>query len=61
MDARWAIEQAKARGDRKVHRITKEGRFSVLNTSPVLIPRKSRQHVRGGFSLACVRELCPRD
>ncbi|MFQ3609959.1 MAG: DNA methyltransferase [Fimbriimonadales bacterium] len=28
----------------EVHRITKEGRFFVLNTSPVLIPRMSRQH-----------------
>lgn len=29
---------------REVHRVTKEGRFFVLNTSPVLIPRMSRQH-----------------
>ncbi len=29
---------------REVHRITKEGRFFVLNTSPILIPRMSRQH-----------------
>ncbi|MEM4168406.1 MAG: HEAT repeat domain-containing protein, partial [Candidatus Caldarchaeum sp.] len=29
---------------REVHRITKEGRFFVLNTSPVLVPRMSRQH-----------------
>ncbi len=28
----------------EVHRITKEGRFFVLNTSPILIPRMSRQH-----------------
>ena len=28
----------------EVHRITKEGRFFVLNTSPVLIPRVSRSH-----------------
>ncbi len=27
-----------------VHRITKEGRFFVLNTSPVIIPRMSRAH-----------------
>ncbi len=27
-----------------VHRITKEGRFFVLNTSPVIIPRMSRSH-----------------
>ncbi|MGI9306640.1 MAG: DNA methyltransferase [Gammaproteobacteria bacterium] len=29
---------------RQVHRITKPGRFFVLNTSPVIIPRLSRQH-----------------
>ena len=29
---------------REVHRITKEGRFFVLNTSPVIIPRMSRSH-----------------
>ncbi len=29
---------------REVHRVTKEGRFFVLNTSPVLVPRMSRQH-----------------
>jgi len=29
---------------REVHRITKEGRFFVLNTSPMLIPRMSRKH-----------------
>jgi DNA modification methylase len=28
----------------EVHRITKEGRFFVLNTSPVIIPRMSRMH-----------------
>ena len=28
----------------EVHRITKKGRFFVLNTSPVLVPRMSRQH-----------------
>ena len=28
----------------EVHRITKEGRFFVLNTSPVIIPRMSRSH-----------------
>jgi DNA modification methylase len=27
-----------------VHRITKEGRFLILNTSPIIIPRISRQH-----------------
>ncbi|GIV45310.1 MAG: hypothetical protein KatS3mg036_0128 [Ignavibacterium sp.] len=28
----------------EVHRVTKEGRFLVLNTSPIIIPRFSRQH-----------------
>ena len=28
----------------EVHRITKEGRFLILNTSPIIIPRISRQH-----------------
>ncbi|MBI5714629.1 MAG: HEAT repeat domain-containing protein [Chloroflexi bacterium] len=28
----------------EVHRITKEGRFFILNTSPVIIPRMSRKH-----------------
>ena len=29
---------------KEVHRITKEGRFFVLNTSPIIIPRVSRQY-----------------
>ena len=29
---------------KEVHRVTKEGRFFVLNTSPVIIPRISRSH-----------------
>ena len=29
---------------RQVHRVTKPGRFLVLNTSPVIIPRLGRQH-----------------
>ena len=29
---------------KEVYRITKEGRFFVLNTSPIIIPRISRQH-----------------
>ena len=29
---------------KEIHRITKEGRFFVLNTSPIIIPRVSRQH-----------------
>ncbi len=29
---------------KQVHRVTKEGRFFVLNTSPVIIPRISRAH-----------------
>jgi len=28
----------------QVHRITKEGRFFILNTSPVIVPRISRAH-----------------
>lgn len=29
---------------KEVHRVTKEGRFLVLNTSPIIIPRISRAH-----------------
>lgn len=29
---------------KEVHRITKEGRFFILNTSPVIVPRISRAH-----------------
>ncbi len=29
---------------RQVHRVTKEGRFLLINTSPIIIPRISRQH-----------------
>jgi DNA modification methylase len=29
---------------KEVHRITKEGRFFILNTSPIIIPRVSRQY-----------------
>lgn len=29
---------------KEVHRVTKEGRFFVLNTSPIIIPRISRSH-----------------
>lgn len=29
---------------RQIYRITKEGRFFILNTSPIIIPRISRQH-----------------
>jgi len=29
---------------KEIHRITKEGRFFVLNTSPIIIPRISRAH-----------------
>lgn len=29
---------------KEVHRITKEGRFFIINTSPIIIPRVSRQH-----------------
>jgi DNA modification methylase len=36
---------------REVHRITKEGRFFVLNTSPVLVPRMSRQHASKRYAI----------
>jgi len=29
---------------KQVHRITKEGRFLILNTSPIIVPRISRSH-----------------
>ena len=29
---------------REIHRITKEGRFFILNTSPIIVPRMSRSH-----------------
>ena len=29
---------------KKIHRATKEGRFFILNTSPIIIPRVSRSH-----------------
>lgn len=29
---------------KKIHRVTKEGRFFILNTSPVLVPRFSRKY-----------------
>ncbi|MCY4466529.1 MAG: DNA methyltransferase [Chloroflexi bacterium] len=29
---------------REVHRVTKEGRFLIINTSPVIVPRLSRKH-----------------
>ena len=29
---------------KQVHRVTKEGRFFILNTSPIIIPRLSRAH-----------------
>jgi DNA modification methylase len=34
---------------REVHRITKEGRFFVLNTSPVIVPRMSRAHASARY------------
>ena len=36
---------------REVHRITKEGRFFVLNTSPVIIPRMSRAHASRRYAI----------
>ena len=35
----------------KVHRITKEGRFFVLNTSPIIIPRISRSYSSKRFPI----------
>ena len=35
----------------EVHRITKEGRFFVLNTSPVIIPRMSRAHASKRYAI----------
>lgn len=36
---------------KQVHRITKEGRFLILNTSPIIIPRISRQHSSKRFPI----------
>jgi DNA modification methylase len=36
---------------REVHRITKEGRFFVLNTSPVIVPRVSRAHASTRYAI----------
>ncbi len=36
---------------KEVYRITKEGRFFILNTSPVIIPRISRQHSSKRYSI----------
>jgi len=36
---------------REVYRITKEGRFFILNTSPVIIPRTSRSHSSKRYSI----------
>jgi len=36
---------------KEVHRITKEGRFFILNTSPIIIPRISRQHASKRYSI----------
>ncbi|BBM88472.1 hypothetical protein COTS27_00152 [Spirochaetota bacterium] len=35
----------------EVHRITKEGRFFVLNTSPIIIPRISRAHASKRYAI----------
>jgi len=43
---------------REVHRITKEGRYLVVNTSPVLMPRASRQHASKRYAIPF--ELHPR-
>jgi DNA modification methylase len=36
---------------KEVYRVTKEGRFFILNTSPVIIPRVSRQHSSKRYSI----------
>jgi len=36
---------------KEVHRITQEGRFFILNTSPVLIPRFSRKYASHRFAI----------
>ncbi|TLD41045.1 MAG: putative TYPE II DNA MODIFICATION ENZYME (METHYLTRANSFERASE) [Candidatus Jettenia ecosi] len=36
---------------KEVHRITKEGRFFILNTSPIIIPRVSRAHSSKRYSI----------
>ena len=35
----------------KVHRVTKEGRFFVLNTSPVIVPRPGRKYSSRRYSV----------
>lgn len=34
-----------------IHRVTKEGRFLLINTSPIIIPRVSRQHSSRRFPI----------
>ncbi|MGC8554840.1 MAG: DNA methyltransferase [Candidatus Acidulodesulfobacterium sp.] len=36
---------------KEVHRVTKEGRFFVLNTSPIIIPRISRAHASKRYAI----------
>lgn len=36
---------------KEVHRVTKEGRFLLINTSPIIIPRISRQHSSKRFPI----------
>ncbi len=36
---------------KETHRITKEGRFFVLNTSPVIVPRMSRAHASKRYAI----------
>ncbi len=38
---------------REVHRITKEGRFFILNTSPIIIPRPGRQYSSKRYPIPC--------
>ena len=35
----------------ELHRVTKEGRFLVVNTSPVIVPRAGRQHESHRFAI----------
>lgn len=37
---------------KEVHRVTKEGRFFVLNTSPIIIPRISRAHASKRYPIS---------
>lgn len=36
----------------ETHRITKEGRFLIVNTSPIIIPRTSRAHASKRYPIS---------